>query len=160
MQKRLIPKLLNVIAETCKAAHTLRVYEPSRYGAPPSWVTPKIAPGYFNNTGRFQPMPESSEARTGSSMQQTPISGNTSFVTRGLQQGQQYPQQQMFSFPSACRKPRTGSRGWVATRLPPVAPLTSIIHAAKAVAMRRLGQRDRNFGCSSRFQSTRYEPYR
>ena len=82
--------------------HTQRAFdEPSRYGAPPGWVTPEIPPGYFNNTGRFQDTPESSEARTSSSMQQTPISGNTSFVTRGLQQGQQYPQQQMFSFPSA-----------------------------------------------------------
>ena len=134
--------------------------EPSRYGAPPGWVTLEILLGYFNNTGRFQDTPESSEARTGSSMQQTPISGNTSFVTPGLQQGQQYPQQHMFSFPSACRKPRTGSRGWVATRLPPVAPSTSIIRVAKAVATGRPGQRDRNFGRSSRFQSTRYEPYR
>ena len=141
--------------------HTQRAFDdPSRYGAPPGWVTPEIAPGYFNNTGRFQATPESSEARTSSSMQQTPISGNTSYVTRGLQQGQQYPQQQMFSFPSACKKPRTGSRGWVATRLPPVAPSTSIIRAAKAVATGRPGQRDRNFGHSSRFKSTRYEPYR
>ena len=93
-------------------------------------------------------------------MQQTPISGNTSFVTRGLQQGQQYPQQQMFSFPSACRKPRIGSCGWVATRLPPVTLSTSTIRATKAVATGRPGQRDRNFGRSSRFQSTRYEPYR
>ena len=93
-------------------------------------------------------------------MQQTPISGNTSFVTPRLQQGQQYPQQQMFSFPSACRKPRTGSRGWVATRLPPVAPSTSIIRATKVVVTGRPGQRDRNFGHSSRVQSTRYEPYR
>jgi len=64
--------------------------EPSRYGAPPGWVTPEIPPRYFNNTCRFQDTPESSEARTGSSMQQTPISGNTSFVAAGLQQGQQY----------------------------------------------------------------------
>ena len=141
--------------------HTQRAFdEPSRYGAPPGWVTPEIPPGYFNNTGKFQDTPESSEARTSSSMQQTPISGNTSFVTRGLQQGQQYPQQQMFSFPSACRKPRTGSRGWVATRLPPVAPSTSIIHAAKAVATGRPGKRDRNVHHSSRVQSRRYEPYR
>ena len=134
--------------------HTQRAFdEPSRYGAPPGWVTPEIPPGYFNNTGRFQDTPESSEARTGSSMQQTPISGNTSFATAGLQQGQQFPQQQMFSFPSACRKARTH-------RLPPVAPSTSIIRAAKAVATGRPGQRDRNFGHSSRFKSTRYEPYR
>jgi hypothetical protein len=134
--------------------HTQRAFdETSRYGAPPGWVTPEIAPGYFNNTGRFQDTPESSEARTGSSMQQTPISGNTSFATAGLQQGQQFPQQQMFSFPSACRKARTH-------RLPPVAPSTSIIRAAKAVATGRPCQRDRNFGHSSRFQSTRYEPYR
>ena len=141
--------------------HTQRAFdEPSRYGAPPGWVTPEIPPGYFNNTGRFQDTPKSSEAQTSSSMQQTLISGNTSFVTRGLQQGQQYPQQQMYSFPSACRKPSTESRGWFATRLPPVAPSTSIIRAAKAVATGRPGQRDRNFGRSSRFQSTRYEPYR
>ena len=69
--------------------HTQRGFdEPSRYGAPPGWVTPEIAPGYFNNTGRFQATPESSEARIGSSMQQTPISGNTSFATAGLPQGQ------------------------------------------------------------------------
>ena len=41
--------------------------EPGRYKAPPG-------PGYFNNTGRFQDTPESSEARRGSSMQQTLIS--------------------------------------------------------------------------------------
>ena len=134
--------------------HTQREFdEPSRYGAPPCWVTPEIPPGYFNNTGRFQDTPESSEARTSSSMQQTPISGNTSYVTSGLQQGQQFPQQQMFVFHSACRKARTHM-------LPPVAPSTSIIRAAKAVATGRPGQRDRNFGRSSRFQSTRYEPYR
>ena len=127
--------------------------EPSRYGAPPGWVTPEIPPGYFNNTGRFQDTPESLEARTSSSMQQTPISGNASFAAAGLQQGQQYHQQQMFSFPSACKKPRT-------RRLPPVAPSTSIIRAAKAVATGRPGQKDRNFGHSSRFKSTRYEPYR
>ena len=141
--------------------HMQRAFdEPIRYGAPPGWVTPEIPPGYFNSTGRFQDTPESSEARTSSSMQQTPISGNTSFVTPGLQQGQQHPQQQTFSFPSVCRKPRTGSRGWVARRLPPVAPSTSIIRAAKAVATGRPGQRDRNFGHSSRFKRTRYEPYR
>ena len=130
-----------------------RFDEPGRYKAPPGWVTPEIAPGYFNNTGRFQATPESSEAHTGSSMQQTPIFGNTSFATAGLQQGQQFPQQQMFSFPRACRKARTH-------RLPPVAPSTSIIRAAKAVATGRQCQRDRNFGHSSRFKSTRYEPYR
>ncbi|XP_048527608.1 WW domain-binding protein 11-like [Triticum urartu] len=87
--------------------HTQRGFdEPRRYGAPPGWVTPEIAPRYLNNTRRFQATPESLEARTGSS-QQTPISGNTSFATAGLQQGQQFPQQQMFSFPSACRKART-----------------------------------------------------
>ena len=135
-------------------------HEQNRYGAPPGWVTPEIPPGYFNSTGRFEDTPQSSEARTGSSMQQTPISGNASFAAAGLQQGQQYHQQQMFSFPSACKKPRTGSRGWVARRLPPVAPSTSIIRAAKAVATGRPGQKDRNFGHSSRFKSTRYEPYR
>ena len=62
--------------------------EPRRYEAPPSWVTPEIATGYFNNTVRFQATPESSEARTGSSMQQTPISRDTSFATAGVQQGQ------------------------------------------------------------------------
>ena len=111
--------------------HTQRGFdEPSRYGAPPGWVTPEIAPGYFNNTCRFQATSESSEARTCSSMQQTPISGNTSFATAGLQQGQQFPQQQMFSFPSACRKARTHG-------LPPVAPSTSIICAVKAVVAGR-----------------------
>ena len=59
----------------------------------------------------------------------------------------------MFSFPSARRKERTHM-------LPPVAPPTSIIRAAKAVATGRPVQRDRNFGHSSRVQSTRYEPYR
>ena len=66
----------------------------------------------------------------------------------------------MFSFPNACKNPRTGSREWVARRLPPVAPSTSIIRAAKAVATGRPGQKDRSFGHSSRMQSTRYEPYR
>ena len=127
--------------------------EPGRYEAPPGWLTPEIAPGYFNNTRRFQATPESSEARTGSSMQQTPISRNTSFATAGVQQGQQCPQQQIFSFPSACRKARTH-------KLPLVAPSASIIRTAKAVATGRPGQRDRNFGHSSRVQSRRCEPYR
>ena len=88
------------------------------------------------------------------------MSGNASFAVAGLQQGQQYHQQQLFSFPSACKKPRIGSRGWVARRLPPVAPSTSIIRAAKVVVTGRPGQEDINFGHSSRFKSTRYEPYR
>ena len=134
--------------------HTQREFdEPSRYGAPPGCVTPEISLGYINSTCRFQDTPESSEAWTCSSMQQTPISGNTSFATAGLQQGQQFPRQQMFSFPSACRKARTH-------RLPLVAPSTSIIRAAKAIATGRPGQRDKKIGHSSRFQSTRYEPYR
>ena len=111
-------------------------HEPDRYGAPLGWITPEIPPGYFNSTCRFEDTPQSSEARTGSSIQQTPISGNASFAAAGLQQGQQYHQQQMFSFPSACKKPRT-------RRLPPVAPSTSIIRAAKAVATGRPGQEDR-----------------
>ena len=128
-------------------------HEQNRYGAPPGWVTPEIPPGYFNSTGRFEDTPQSSEARTGPSIQQTTMSGNASFAATGLQLGQQYHQQQMFSFPSACKKPRT-------RRLPPVAPSTSIIRAAKAVTTGRPRQKDRNFGHSSRFKSTRYEPYR
>ena len=61
--------------------------EPSRYGAPPGWVTPEIPPGYFNSTGRFEDTPQSSEARTGPSIQQTTMSGNASFAVAGLQQG-------------------------------------------------------------------------
>ena len=81
------------------------------------------------------------------------LTGNTSFATAGVQQGPQCPQQQIFFFPGTCRKART-------PRLPPIAPSTSIIRAAKAVVMGRPGQRDRNVLHSSRVQSSRYEPYR
>ena len=63
-------------------------HEPDRYGAPPGWVTPEIQPGYFNSTGRFEDTPQTSEARTSSSIWQTVMSGNANFATTGLQQGQ------------------------------------------------------------------------
>ena len=132
-ETRLITKKIECCLQKHARRRTQQAFdEQNRYGAPPGWVTPEIPPGYFNNTGRFEDTQQSSEARTCSPIQQTPISGNASFAAAGLQQGQQYHQQQMFSFPSACKKPRTGSRGWVARRLPPVAPSTSIIRAAKS----------------------------